>query len=244
MEFYENISSYYDQIFPLKKETLSFLQDSLALKDKGGKVIDLACGSGSYSLALVDWAKEVFGYDLDTYMIDQANSKKKSDHITFKAMDMMMVGQQNHRDIDFVYCIGNSLVHLNGQEEIENLLVQIYQLLDKGGVLVLQIMNYDRVLDKDIRSLPTICNENEGVTFYRYYEPENDGIIFKSKLDIHKSDFNESFIQKVRLYPIRSTELVKLIEKVGFVDLELFGNFNGEVYESETSYGLIVRAKK
>lgn len=64
--------------YSLKKETLSFLQASFALKDKGTKVVDLACGSGTYALALADSAKEVFGYDLDPYMIDQANKKRTS----------------------------------------------------------------------------------------------------------------------------------------------------------------------
>ncbi len=244
MEFYENISSYYDSIFPSKKETLTFLKDSFFMKENGQTVIDLACGSGSYAIGLGSVATKVYGYDLDPYMISQANRKNKDDHVMFQSLNMLRLEMNKKEPVDFIFCIGNSLVHLKDEEEISGLFGQIYRLLREGGILVLQIVNYDRILDQKVTSLPSIHNKADGVTFYRDYKELDKGILFKTKLDIDRKEVKESFQQSVILFPIRTKVLIGLLESTGFGDIEIFGGFDGSKYQSQESFGVVVRCKK
>ena len=56
-----------------------------------------------------------------------------------------------NKKFDLIFCIGNSMVHLNDNEEILRFLRNCKKSLKVGGYLLLQIVNYDRILVKNIR---------------------------------------------------------------------------------------------
>jgi len=120
-------------------------------------------------------------------------------------------------------------------------------LLYDNGSLILQIINYDRILDKKITSLPEIKNEAEGISFTReyMYKPEKGLIDFNTKLTVQK-DMAEKrvFENSVELFPLRSGELLKILEKCGFASIKFFGDFESNPYIPEDSFMIVVHAKK
>ncbi len=71
--FCQQLSRYYDQVFPYRKDAHEFLLKYLPLH---GRILDAACGTGTYSLALAQRAGlEIVGVDLAPAMIVQAQSK-------------------------------------------------------------------------------------------------------------------------------------------------------------------------
>lgn len=252
MDFYRDISYYYDYIFPFKKGTHEFLLDSLnlvkLLPNQKGKILDIACGSGSYALALSTLADEVIGTDLDQLMIQQANHKKNNNRVEFKVHNMLEVSELkvDNGGYDLIYCIGNSIVHLDNIIEIYSVINQVYHLLNHGGVFVIQVINFDRILKNHIKSLPTIVNEDEGIRFIRDYNHNlhKHKIEFSTTLDIDTERITEQYSQKVLLYPLRVDEVYQGFENAGFRNIELFGGFNKEVYHKDTSYPLIIRGHK
>ncbi len=74
MGFYEQISKYYDYIFPAGKEQIDFIETAAGTPPK--KVLDIACGSGGYSVALAKDGYSVTAVDLDEKMVESALVKK------------------------------------------------------------------------------------------------------------------------------------------------------------------------
>ncbi|MDS1030834.1 class I SAM-dependent methyltransferase [Bacillota bacterium LX-D] len=74
MEFYEALSQYYDDIIPLGKLQINFLQKMFSGKEK---ILDLACGTGNYALALEEMGYKTFGLDIDEKMVLKAKEKEK-----------------------------------------------------------------------------------------------------------------------------------------------------------------------
>ena len=66
-----------------------------------------------------------------------------------------------------IYCIGNSLVQLTDDEDIERTLRGCREALDREGSLVAQIVNFDRVLNGEWELLPPIKRELEGKGEFR-----------------------------------------------------------------------------
>lgn len=142
---------------------------------------------------------------------------------------------------DLIFCIGNSLVHLNNNDEICIFLKKCANNLNPGGNLILQIVNYDRVLAKDVKSLPLIKNEEVDLTFERYYDYISD---------IHKINFRTilkvdgmTLENNVLLHPIKSEELIALLEKAGFINIKTFGNFKKDEYDPMNSVPLVIVAQ-
>jgi len=85
--FYEEFSKYYDIVFPLGEAQLRFINKRA--KDKK-KILDLAAGTGNYSIALAKEGYEVTAVDLDSEMVKNIEEKanKEEVKVTAIAMDM------------------------------------------------------------------------------------------------------------------------------------------------------------
>ena len=132
------------------------------------------------------------------------------------------------------------MVHLSSFEEIEYFISLAHKLLNENGILIIQIVNYHRIFTQNIKQLPTIQNEEQGLTFERYYEfrEGNSQINFRTILSVD----HERYENSVLLLPISHDELVKLLQKIGFKHIQAFGSFNKDPFDPDGSFPLIIRA--
>lgn len=242
MKFYKELSKVYDIVFPKDDTTLKFLCKDLK---HNSKILDLACGTGTYSIALAQKGHRVEGVDLGEEMIALANGKGGL-FANFKVGDMTKVKELFHEEkYDLIYCIGNSIVHLKNKEKIEELIKDIYDKLNEDGALIVQIVNYDRVIKKDVRSLPVIDRKEKGVKFIRNYnyKPEEEKVEFQTELIISKSDKEERFENSVDLIALKMEEIKSMFEKAGFQFINVFGDFSEEDF-SDDSFALVIKGIK
>ncbi|MEJ6949497.1 class I SAM-dependent DNA methyltransferase [Natronospora cellulosivora (SeqCode)] len=236
-KFYTEIARYYDYIFPVKKAKLDLVKELAGEPPK--QILDLACGSGGYSVALNSTGYNITAVDLDQKMIE--NLKAKENEIDAYHLNMLNI-EEIEKKFDLIFCIGNSLVHLQDNQEIHNFLQLAKNSLKEGGKLLLQIVNYDRVLAKEVKSLPTIENEEVDLVFERYYDylPKKHKIEFKTILKVD----NQEMENQVLLHPIKSKELLSLLQESAFVNIKFYGSFKKDAYDPITSFPLIVVAEK
>jgi len=162
---------------------------------------------------------------------NKADDKLKN--LSFEAMGMLDISEHfQENTFDGVLCFGNTLVHLGSEKEIQEFLDQAYYVLKPGGKLMVQIINYDRIIDQNIKGLPTI--ENEFVKFTRKYtyHPERNLLDFETLLTI-KSEKRE-IRNIIHLYPIRREKLLQLVRRSGFSDIRVWGNFKREALVQES----------
>ncbi|MCD8508848.1 MAG: hypothetical protein LRY73_02425 [Bacillus sp. (in: Bacteria)] len=126
-----------------------------------------------------------------------------------------------------------------------NVLADCFNRLQPNGVLIIQIVNYDKVLSKSISSLPVIHNKEAGVTFERFYLFNDNKITFKGKLTVASNDgtIEEVAESSTELLPLPSKKLMEIVEATPFSSVELYGSFTGEKYKLE-SPALIAVLKK
>ncbi len=239
MGFYEELSKYYDIVFPLGKPQLKFM---LGRIKENGNVLDLASGTGNYSIALAKEGYNVAAVDLDEEMVNHVEAKNRAEGTNVKpyVMDMKKIDSLGENTYDGIICIGNSLVHLNNTDEIKEVLNKMYNLLSDDGVVILQIVNYDRILKYDVKELPLIDRPESRVKFVRNYDIEDGKVLFKTKLVI---DGERTYDNCIKLYPLQSEELVTYLKEAGFTDIKLYGSFDEKEYTID-SFPLVVEARK
>lgn len=96
----------------------------------GGRLLDLACGSGSLSSELEKAGFKVAGADLSEEMLTVAASKSSS--IQWIRADMTSLPFNN--EFDGIICGLDSINHLNGLNEISAAFKGAYSALKKGGI--------------------------------------------------------------------------------------------------------------
>ena len=243
MGFYEQISKYYDYIFPTGKEPVDFIEAAAGTPPK--KVLDIACGSGGYSVTLANDGYSVTAVDLDEKMVEAALGKKHREGLDIEVMvcNMLDIAKRfGSGGFDTVFCIGNSIVHLGSKEDILDALRQMKSCLKPGGSVILQIINFDRVFKHNISSLPTIADEGIGLKFIRNYSyDEKKGLVkFNTLLTVNGFNTAEEYENTIELFPLLSADMKELMSKAGFKDVLFYGDFGYSPYDEE-AYMLVVK---
>lgn len=245
MGFYEEISKYYDLVFPVDSEQVKFISECAG--QEGNRVLDVACGTGGYAAALAERGYEVAAVDLDAGMVEAAHKKMESRglNVTVRQADMKALTDTVKSKYKCIFCIGNSIVHLGSDAEILKALQQMQQLLEDSGTLVLQIINYDRILKYGVNELPPIKNPEAGIEFVRKYEYEGDknSIHFNTVLRVAQEGSEEVFENTVDLIPLRSNKMMELMEKARFRKIQFYGDFSKAPF-NDSAYMLVAKAVK
>lgn len=240
MGFYQQIAPYYHHIFKINSTQVDFIR--LKIPESDGTVLDVGCGIGTLSFALTNYYKSVLGIDMDAEMIRAASIKKgnKPESVQFKQLSMLELNTSfAENSINGIICFGNTLVHLNTLEEMSEFLQQSKTVLKSNGKLLLQIVNYDKIIEKNITQLPLI--ENDTITFERYYSYRKleNKIDFNTRLTVKST---QQLIENgIALLPLLKKELAQLLNNAGFKHCNYYGNFNEEPYTID-SPALIVEA--
>ncbi len=224
----------YDYLFPLNQETLEFLTLNLPL----GKILDVGCATGTYLLELEQLGFLTKGIDSNKQMVEEAKRKAKikKQKCMFQTEDMLYLRYKN--EFDGLICIGNTLVHAVNLDEAKRIIDNLYQALSPSGRLVLQIINYDRITNNKIETLPIIQYPN--VEFERIYEYSGEKIRFLSKIKVFESQFNHS----VLLMPIKYDTLKQMLADVGFMDIVSHDGFTNIPFDIEQSLQLVFTCHK
>jgi len=235
MKLYESISPYYDHIFKFNPIQEEFIIASATEDSPVSTALEVGCGTGNLTIELAKHFKQIIGIDLDSEMLNIAKSKvsQTESNINFKCLNMMEIKKTFASSIfSMVFSFGNTLVHLSNLDNIRDFLKQTKTILKPGGKLLLQIINYDRILKKNIRHLPAI--ENEFIKFSRFYthDQNHNKILFKTKLLIKET--NRVIINKVELYPLLKQELEALLLETGYRNIYFFSSFKKEPLTDES----------
>jgi SAM-dependent methyltransferase len=236
-KFYDEIAEHYDNIFPVVETKINLIIENL--EQNPSNILDVACGTGGYALELYNQGHNLTAIDLDTKMIEELQDKNPN--IDSQVMDMLKLKKLDKK-FDLIYSLGNSIVHLDSIQLVEIFFEACYSQLKNNGVLIIQVINYDRILDKGINSLPTIKNEENQLSFIRNYKfiEEENKIAFHTVLKVEKSVFENT----VKLLPVRSKELVKSLKNTGFKDIMAYGDFLKSDFDSNESTACVIVASK
>lgn len=228
--FYNLIKEYYDDIFPLNNKQVSFVK--YYFKDFTSKLLEVGCANGKLTNALALY--NITGIDLEKEFINIA--KKRYPKPIFYELNMLNIDMLTE-EYDGIICFGNTLVHLD-YEQIRIFIDKAYKKLKSNGIILIQILNYDYILDEKISVLPQI--DNPIVTFEREYQ-HGKKFMFNTKLKIKKE--NKIIENSIELYPIRKNTILKILTEAGFENIEIYGDFEKKPLRYQ-SLPLIIKACK
>lgn len=249
MSFYEELSNYYHIIFPPQQGQVDFLQEAFQ-KTGGNKILDVACANGGYTIELAKRDFQVVGFDLEEKMITLAQEQLAvaQKENTFLSNVKFYIGDMRHSsnfgtDFNGVFCIGNSLVHLTETPDLLQGVNEFYNALLEGGVVVIQLVNYDKIVKYKSDALPTIHRETASLD--RNYVHLSNGLIdFQTVLTVKGIGGEEQrFNNSVLLKPLLKEQLKEIFAGVGFKNINFFGGFDGSTH-TETSPATVMVASK
>ncbi len=260
LEFYDELSeNYADMIeFEIKVKSEREIFEKIVKDYNVSKCLDAGCGTGLHSIILSDLGVDVVGIDISPAMIEKARelAQNFNSKARFEVLDFSQIKEKYRDEFDLVLCLGNTLPHFLNEKDLLVALRNFYNALKLGGVLIVQILNYDKIIQNEERIINV--KETKDKIFVRFYDFEPTIIgspslkVFEIRRDFLK--FNVLIVNKAKNYshklittrikPIKSDELCEKIDKVGFKKVEIFGSIKKDEFNPESSKNIVAFANK
>jgi ubiquinone/menaquinone biosynthesis C-methylase UbiE len=221
MDFYEEFAKEHDLMVPWNERKVgkpAFFKKLLGSKKR---VLDCACGTGFHVVMLSKMGFDVVGSDLSREMLKEAkkNLEKRKLMMPLHRLDFRHLDKRfNKEEFDAVLCMGNSLPHLLSEKDVLKMLKSARKVLNKNGLLVLSIRNYDK-LEKERERF--MLRGNGKPNLYLYVLDYFDKTIDFNVLRINpKTGKMKEF--KATYFKLKQAVLKRLLKKSGFKQIKFY----------------------
>jgi 2-polyprenyl-3-methyl-5-hydroxy-6-metoxy-1,4-benzoquinol methylase len=244
-EFYDSLSAEYDLMtdfqgrFVRERPFFHMLIDRYHIQS----ALDAGSGTGFHSVLLAQLGVKVTAVDVSPAMISFVQ-----EHASQRSVDIRAVvaGFEDIPGIvggsyDAVFSLGNSMAHANSKEELLVWLRAFASVLNPGGILFIQNLNYDRILTQQENVLGTKQSGNK--TFERFYEFEGDRVVFNIRTTERTTGGVNQRQRSVSLLPLLRPDLLSALETAGFSDIQSFGGISMSAFAPKTSTDLVMLAR-
>ena len=214
-------------------------------------VIDLGCGTGEHCRFLAEEGFNVVGLDRSESMLDKAGDEALPENLNFVLGEIQEVDQKVQKRFGAAISLGNTLVHLKSESELETGFNNLGQIIEENGLFLFQILNYERIFEKKIRHLPLNFRPGEGdeeIIFLRLMELLEEGKVLFCPTTLRYHPEGDPPVQLVRSRRVelrgwRLDDLVPRLSKAGFQVQETYGDMAGGPFEPLESHDLVVLAQ-
>ncbi|MBA4312963.1 MAG: hypothetical protein C0417_10065 [Chlorobiaceae bacterium] len=245
-QFYDNLASSYDGMTSFderfKKEEKYF--KSIIEKYKISSALDAGAGTGFHSLLLASLGIDVTAVDISPKMLKQARKHAREMHLKIKTVqsDFLSIHKLIECKFDAIFCLGNSLPHIP-PKSLHNTFKIFFQMLHPGGIIVFQILNYNRILHEGER-IQNVRNSKE-FTSIRYYDFYKKTFRFNILTIHHPANKASSHIfNSIIHYPIYQEKLMDIASKSGFIKQQSYGGIDLLGYRANSSRDIVLIAEK
>ena len=233
LQFYDALAPDYDAMTGFDRRIAAEQAFFASIVKQYGitSAFDAGCGTGVHALLLARLGVAVTAGDISEEMLRTAAHHAEAMHLplTIRQLDLFYDIDSIHERYNAVFCMGNTIPHAASVGEAQRTVAGLLTLLQPGGILVLQLLNFERIL----KDRPRIINRKivGNDTYVRYYSYLYDSIIFKI-LTMRRKDarVTRKFIA-TRLCPLRREDLTGVLTSTG-ADLHAFGGIDGSPFDA------------
>lgn len=247
-EFYDSLAPEYDGMtgfgtrFVREKPFFRLIVENHGITT----ALDAGCGTGFHSLLLAQLGVSVTALDVSAEMLVRLERHAGEMNLAIRRVrsDFRDLGNAAPGPFDALFCMGNTLPHLLNEADMQDALAGFGRVLIPGGTLVLQLINYDRVLSTRERILG--AREHDGKTYVRFYDFDDAAGLIRFNvltLEREKESVRTGLIS-VPLAPVTSGRIVHLLEKCGYERIRTFGSIAMDPYDPQTSRDVLVIASR
>ncbi len=223
-------------------------------------VIDVGCGTGMLPIHWATWGLHVVGVDPDASMLEKAERNAEDARSAIEAAggsvrfvcggfgDLAGLGLD---PADAVTCTGNALPHMAGPDALIDTLQDFGKVLRPGGLLVLHLLNHDRLLGSRIRAIPPVVRDTDDGTwvFLRFMDYVEDTGIRFDFVTLHRplcawedeAPWETDSRRSVHT-ALPSALLRGGLVAAGFPDVKVFGSHDGAAFRPAEDESILLVA--
>jgi len=215
-------------------QLVELLEKTLPI-DKCSKILDLGCGRGRHSITLNKKGYDVTGIDLSRQAI--ATAREKADeqnlqNIRFEVRDMRNPLPER---FDAIVNLFTTFGYFKSDEENASVFDSAIQMLEPGGVFVLDYLNAEKV-KKQYR--PDDEGEFHGIHYDISRYLKDNSIVKEITFSGNKIDGAQEYAERVKLYNLDWFE--REMDKRNLTIDHVYGDYEGHDFDPSSSARLLL----
>jgi glycine/sarcosine N-methyltransferase len=246
---YDEFSESYDVMVSwterLKREEPFFR----GLFDQAGarRVLDVGTATGGHAVHFAGMGLDVVAVDPSAEMVRIAREQSSGQSgVRFLEAGFGQLRERVGGEFDVVTCLGNTLPHAVTREGLDWALSDMAAVLRPGGVLVVQQLNYDRILAEQRRFLGVSSGARDGTEhlFFRFYDFDDLQLTF-NVVTLKRGPEGWGFqVGSTPLRAIRQGELADALAGAGFGGVEWYAGYDRSDFDPSSSNDLVLVAER
>jgi glycine/sarcosine N-methyltransferase len=243
--FYDRLAGDYDGMTGLEKRFGAERAVFQRLVEMYGirSAVDAGAGTGFHSILLAGLGVRVCAVDLSSAMLVGLRENARRHGVEVETIESSFKNLPRHLKGKYgaVFCLGNSLAHVLTKAEMAATLAAFHRVLEPGGIVVLQLLNYEKIIEKRER-IQGAKEEGEKI-FLRFYDFVGEKVRFNILTIIRTAAGFMTRIESVWLRPWLAADLQPVLAKAGFSSTEIFGAVSMEPFDAQASKDLVIISK-
>lgn len=243
---YSRLAGQWNSLFPPDSERVSFLVGLFEGMNSDVRIIEVGCGTGATAISLATLGYSVAASDLDKDMIMSAqqsaglryatvseNYYPEAGEVRFTVDDMIgALEKAPAGSVQTVLCLGNTLAHLTGPGELSRFFKAAASALIVDGTLVIQILNYQRLLRLGSIELPELTGD--GLQFRRRqsFDRASGLVVFETEVE----SGNRTERRTHNLLPLSVEQLTRSAQETGLSSSGVYRDWKGTAYEGSAPW--------
>ncbi|MBE3072188.1 MAG: methyltransferase domain-containing protein [Acidobacteria bacterium] len=214
------------------------------------RLLDLGCGTGEHARFLASQGYAVVAIDASESMLEKAHEAPSAEGVEFMPGDIADVATLASGVFGGAICLGNTLPHLREAGTLGRLLNGLRARLLPGAPLVLQVLNYEKILETKQRFLPLNFRMEPGgeAVFLRLMDPRPDGtVVFTPSTLRYRPDGDPPLeviaSRNVTLHGWTRRELDVALHDAGFRVRDVYGTVGDVAFDPRGSNDLVIVAR-
>ncbi len=229
MAGYDVFARYYDALtanvdYAARAAYLQALLERLG--HSAGLTLDLACGTGSLTLALYKLGFDVYGVDGSAAMLAEAKDKAYDLEADVLFLCQKMQRLDLYGTVDTVFCSLDSINHLSGPDQVLETFRRVAFFLNDDGWFIFDVntpYKHEHVLANHtfVYDLPEIY-----CVWQNTYNPQDGSVAIDLDFFERQEKLYARSSERFTEHAYSAQELTRMLREAGFDRVEIFGDLS------------------
>jgi len=251
--YYKLMAKFYDQEYSISYVDILFF--SKLARKYGDPILELGCGTGRIALPLAELGFEVWGLDVSDEMLNEFRRKieshERKEELKIKLIKKNMKKFELEKKFNLIFSAGNTFLHLLTKDAQIRTLKCISRHLSDNGVVVIDIFNPtpEKLEGSNLYRMNAFPVFYKGEKYLVYSQSKHLSkkkmiIVEKRYVKILEGMEGEELRVSFQLRYIYKHELDNLMNSANLEPVEVYGDYLGNPYDSNSERIIYVAKKK
>ncbi len=235
-----NLVEYYDELFPITEDQENFYNNLIKDYKNPVKFLHIFSGTGLFESKMAKKGQDVTGIEEEYCLLEAANLRRRNQLMAIRFFNMShkeMINFLGKGFYNIISVLNSRLMFLKSSAEVEKFFIDCKQLLSKNGVLIFQMINFEKFQNVPMAQLKE-RNSSRSKLFTELFD-DNGYKTISMNLETGNGKIISIF-KDYEINPILPKDIEFYAEKANFSSADFYADFDKSKFTGDEESFIVV----